>query len=291
MNRTILLLLITILGLGCTQRDGVQSDKIFVTIPPLKGIVEAIVEDDIPIEVILPAGASPEMYELSAKQMVSLQRSKLIFSTSLMAFEEAILSNIEDPERVVNLSEGIALLEGSCSHAHHAHSHSCNHSHHTHGVDPHIWTSPKCLLKMSENAYLSIAAQYPDSVKYTKNYEALRERLASLDSNCESRIKASGIDFFIIYHPALTYYADDYGIEQIAIEAEGKEPSAKRLAELIDRARESGLRSILYQRQYPISSVEAIANDIGAECVEIDPLREDVIENITDITHLLTKPQ
>ena len=93
---------------------------------------------------------------------------------------------------------------------------------------------------------------------------------------------------FIVYHPALTYYARDYGIRQEAVETDGKEPSAKRLAELIRMAREEGIHKIFYQKQFPVSVVETIARDIDARAVEFDPLREDVIANIDSITDLIT---
>ena len=95
------------------------------------------------------------------------------------------------------------------------------------------------------------------------------------------------MEYFIIYHPALTYYARDYGLRQIAIEADGKEPSAKQLTQLIRQAREDGVRRILYQSQFPAS--EVIARDIDAEYAEVDPLREDVIANIEEITGIITR--
>lgn len=74
----------------------------------------------------------------------------------------------------------------------------------------------------------------------------------------------------------------------MAIESDGKEPSAKRLAELIRMARKDGIHDIFYQNQFPASVVETIARDINARTVAIDPLRENVIENIDSITDLIT---
>lgn len=92
----------------------------------------------------------------------------------------------------------------------------------------------------------------------------------------------------MIYHPALTYYARAYGIEQVAIEQDGKEPSAKRLVRLIEQARRDSIRVVFYQSQFPASAVEVIAEDIGAQSVRIDPLAEDVVGNISYITDLIT---
>ena len=188
---------------------------------------------------------------------------------------------MEQQEKVVDLSCGIDLIEGSCSHASHGHNHA-------HGVDPHVWTSPKALQKMAANAYEAIRKAYPDSVKYEANYKRLQEELQALDIRTAEKIARSGVEYFIVYHPALTYYARDYGLRQVAIEADGKEPSAKQLTATIRQAREDGVRRIFYQKQFPASTVEVIARDIDAEYVAIDPLGRDAIENIDTITDLIT---
>ena len=94
---------------------------------------------------------------------------------------------------------------------------------------------------------------------------------------------------FMIYHPALTYLARDYGLTQIAIENEGKEPSAKHLAHIIKQAENEGLKHIFYQSEFPASSVEIICKDINATAVEINPLEEDIFTNIRHIVTLITE--
>lgn len=268
---------------GCGEpRPATDPTTIYVSIAPLRSLVEAITEQDFPVEVLVPAGASPENFELSPKQYIALNEAQWLFSTGLIEFEQALVDKLPSQEKVIDLSRGIELLAGTCSHAHHGHSHA-------HGIDPHIWTSPRALKTMSENLFHAIRERYPDSVCYAQNFNRLQERLEALDRAIEAQITASGVEQFIIYHPALTYYARDYGLRQIAIEEEGKEPSAKRLAELIRTARAEGIRTVLVQRQFPRSSVEAVAEDMAAEVIEFDPLAEDVIRNIDHITTLITR--
>lgn len=325
---------------SCAQPAQPEEETLYVSILPLKSIVGGIVGDDFDVRVLVPAGASPETFEPTPRQFVDLNRARLIFNVGLIDFETTLLGKIEARDKVVDLSRGIDLIAGSCSHAHgkvaradephaaamseeqqtagtaatpeeqqtagshaaampgerqlagrhaatpapQAHGHS-----HAHGIDPHIWTSPRALQHMTANAYEAIHALWPDSVKYTENHARLQEQLAALDARTAGKIAASGVRYFIIYHPALTYYARDYGLRQIAIEADGKEPSAKQLTQLIRQAREDGVRRILYQSQFPASAVEVIARDIDAEYAEVDPLREDVIANIEEITGIITR--
>lgn len=291
-KRILGLLLAGVLG-SCAGQPRTEETILYVSIPPLKEIVGGIVGDDFPIEVLLPPGASPETYEPTPRQFVGLNRAELIFNVGWINFETTLLRKIDRRDKIVELSRGIEPIAGSCAHEH---THTATHPSHTgcetetggaHGVDPHMWTSPRALQRMAANAYEAIRRAYPDSTKYTRNYERLQKRLAALDERTSEKLARHGAKRFIIYHPALTYYARDYGLEQIAIETEGKEPSARRLGILIRQARGQGIRKILYQSQFPASVVETVARDIDATPVAIDPLREDVIDNIDSITDLI----
>ncbi|HJC19513.1 MAG TPA: zinc ABC transporter substrate-binding protein [Candidatus Alistipes stercoripullorum] len=285
MNKDIFSLLIAGFLSACSPQPASQEKTLYVSILPIRSLVKEIVGEDFRIEVLVPPGASPETFEPTPRQFIGLNEAQLVFNVGLLEFETALLDKIEDRTKIVDLSRGIVRIEGSCAHA------GRNGSDHAHGVDPHVWTSPRALQRMAENAYEAIHARWPDSAKYTTNHARLQEELRQLDLRTAEKIARSGIRYFIIYHPALTYYARDYGLRQEAVEADGKEPSAKRLTALIRQARKDGIGRILYQSQFPVSVVETIARDIGAECTEIDPLREDAIANIDSITDLIVRPQ
>ena len=283
MKRISTYVLCALLGIGCantTKQD--CDDTIYVTIAPLTEIVKSITGDDFPVEVLVPAGASPETFEPTPRQIVAINRSQALFSVGLLDFEKALTQRLQIPNKVIDLSRGIEPIAGSCSHTHGQHTHN-------HGVDPHIWTSPRQLITMAANAYEAIATMYPDSIKYRDNYLIYSEKLRQLDESCAAACDSCPRRCFVVFHPALTYFARDYGMEQIAIEHEGKEPAIRQLGNAIEQARRSGVKRVFYQSQFPRSTVETVASDIGAECVEIDPLRPDVSDNIIRITRLITE--
>ena len=286
-------LLISLATIGCSARsEQTAKERLYVSILPLRSIVEQIVGDDFTIDVLVPPGASPESFEPTPRQYVALNRSKLIFNIGLIDFEQNLLRDFPDSGKLVNLSRGIPLLAGSCSHGHthapQADNDNNAHKGHIHGIDPHIWTSPRALKQVAANAYKALHASFPDSIRYTENYQKLLVRLDSLDKACVDALHRASARIIVIYHPALTYYAADYGLRQLAIENDGKEPSVRHLSRLIEEARANQVRCVFYQAQYPASTVKVLAEDIGAASVKIDPLREDVIENIGDITRKLT---
>lgn len=273
-----LLIFASLLG-GCNTTTEVNDKKtIFVTITPLRSIVDEVTGGDYNVEVLVPKGASPESFEPTAKQLMALNDAEQIFSTGLINFEQSLIGSVRESNRIVNLSSGIELLAGTCSH--------CGH-HHAHGIDPHIWTSPRALKRMVENIDNAMQKIAPDSVKYSDNADELLRKLGALDSLCASMVYANNIDAIMIYHPAFTYYAKDYGIEQIAVEQDGKEPSPKQLASLVEKAREHNISKILIQPQYGKDKLRALASECGADIVEVDPLSENIVAEIERVTNII----
>lgn len=276
-------LLVSAIVTGCGRTNSKQTKcDFYVTIAPLKYIVEQITGNDFSIEILVPTGASPETFEPTPKQYIALNEAQMIFSTGLITFETALLKHLEDDSNIVDLSRNISLIEGACSHNHTSGAHQ-------HGIDPHIWTSPHELKTMARNAYNAIIAHYPDSVKYTESYNRLARQIEQLDEECRQRCDSSSARAFIIYHPALTYFSRAYGIEQIAVEDEGKEPSAKHMANIIEQAKAKNVKSLLYQKEYPRSVVEVLAEDTGLTPQEINPLAENPIEFIRQTTRIITE--
>ncbi len=280
MRKLLLLAFGATLLMGCSPKERPSQAEIVVSIAPLKYIAQRIVGDDFRIGVLVPANTSPETYDPTPRDIIALNNAKMLLSTGLIEFETTLLDKIGDKQNIVELHEGIDLIAGSCSHSH------CNHAH---GTDPHIWLSPRELRTMSRNAHAAILRLYPDSAHYTAAYKALDEELAALDAECQALCEASPADAFVIYHPALTYYARAYSLEQIAIESDGKEPSAKHIADIITRAKKQHAACLLYQSEFPRSVVEVIAKDMGIEPIEINPLAEDPVAFIREVTKTITK--
>jgi zinc transport system substrate-binding protein len=271
--------------LGCVEKASEKDENtLTVSILPLKNIIENITGNDFAVTVLVPAGASPETFEPAPSQVAAVYDARLVFTTGLIDFERVLIEKMAaqtDRERFIELSKGIEIINGGHNHDEHSKPHS--HA----GSDPHIWNSARNLKRMAATVMGRIALLYPDSVKYHVNYKCFTQRLDSLDNNIAESLAKCGAKGFFIYHPALTYYARDYGLEQIAIEHEGKEPTADKLQLLVNEAKTNKIKTIFYQRQFSPSTVRAIAEEIGAKAVEIDPLAEDVIENMSVITKMI----
>ena len=279
MKKFLLIATLALLSVACaTQKSGDNEKTIFVTIAPLQHLAEELTCGDFSVELLVKQGASPETFEPTSSDIARLSDAELVFSTGLISFEHSLTHNIGD--MVVDLSEDITTLGGTCSH------HHCNHSH---GIDPHIWTSPRELRTMVKNMHRALASRYPDSTKYNDAAERIIARIDSLDSYCRARLGDGTKRAIMIYHPAYTYLAHNYNIEQIAIENEGKEPTAKHLIELVERGRQMGIRTIFHQPQYSASKIRSIADELNAEIVVTDPLSFDIESEIRRVVDLIAK--
>lgn len=284
MTKAIISLFSIIFLLSCNNSVVSDKETISVTIEPLKYLTEQVVGNDFDINVIVPSGASPETYEPSPSNMRRFEKSKLFISIGLLECEFEIVKNSKTKNNIaqIELKDSIKLIEGLCTLHHHDEKDA-----HT-SMDPHIWSSPvdvKVIVKMIEQSASKLKPENSD--RYKENMQKFNLRIDSLNAYIKDKFATIKQRDFIIYHPALTYYARDYNLNQIVIEDAGKESSAKHLKSIIDNGRD--IKSVFYQAQFSKSSVESVCKEIGASAVEIDPLAYDWLENMYIITDSLYK--
>jgi zinc transport system substrate-binding protein len=203
-------------------------------------------------------------------QLASLSESNLYFQMGYTGFEMAWLDKMvsSNPSMpVVNLSEGIELIHETAAHDH---SHQ---GHHHGGIDPHIWMSPRNVKVIAANIYDALAAAIPaDAEIFKANLENFQREIDSLDAWIQSELSGLTSRSFFIYHPALSYFSRDYGLNQHPMELGGKEPSPAHLKHLVDLGSEENIGVIFLQMQFDQKNAETLANEIDAEIVQINPL-------------------
>ena len=268
--KRIFFLLLIIFFLSC-GRKGVDTESriITVSIAPFKYFVEAIAGDRYKINIMVPAGANPHIYEPFPEQVAKLRRSEAYISNGYLGFEATWLERFYEANRhMKRLSLGTKIVPIVPEHQHDGE--------HIEGADPHYWVSPGCALMMaSEIKQLLIGLDPQNKQQYENNYLALIDKIEEVDRKAKELFGSVQNRSFMIFHPNLAYLARDYDLEEISVEYEGKEPTPSRLRELIDRARREKLDVILVQKEYDTKNAKAIADETGARVVIIDPLSED----------------
>ena len=258
-------------------RQTINKERILsVTIEPQRYFAEQLVDTLFSVQTVVPVGTSPETYDPSPVQIANLSKSMAYFAIGYIGFEMQWLGSIKLNNHqlpVFDTSKGVDLIDTGEEHAHHHHDHH-DHAHHHHGpIEPHIWTSPKQVLTIVRNMYQALVELDPDNAsQYKQNLVKLEKEIIETDSILTNIFANAASKSFIIYHPALTYLARDYGLTQYCIENEGKEPSPSQLKSLIILAKESGVKTIFIQEEFDKKNAETIAKEAGCRLVTINPL-------------------
>lgn len=284
------LMLLGYVFLGCSSQNTKEQNPkrtVSVSILPQKYIIDRLSDSTIEVNVMVPPGTSPEMYEPSPVQMKGISNSVIYFAIGPLEFESTILPRIKELNpniQFVDLSKGINLIEG------HKHREIMGEDEHHTNYDPHIWTSTTEFKQMASRTCKELTILFPEKKQQLEaNLVKLVTEISALDSRVKRVVSNAATNKFLIYHPALSYFSSEYGLTQIAIEADGKNPSAQQLAELVRLAKSEKLNSIFIQSQFDSRNAEILANEIGGEVVSIDPLGYDWLGNMYDLTDKLAK--
>jgi zinc transport system substrate-binding protein len=270
-TKLLILLLLTSLTAGCIAPEEQSDDQIsvIVSILPQKEFVERIGEEKVSVTVMIPPGASPATYEPGPGQLRDLSRAELYVRIGHIPFEKAWMDEIAaaNPDmKILDSSEGIEIIKN----------------------DPHIWLSPALVRIQVEHIAGSLIEIDPDNEDYyTRNKELYLRDLDDLDAEIRKNLSGISNRKFMIFHPSWGYFAREYGLEQIPIEVEGKEPSASDLMRLVETAKADNITVVFAAPQFNPESARVIAEEIGGTVVSIDPLAEDCAANMRAVSGTL----
>jgi len=245
---------------------------VVVSIPPQAEFVERTGGNKVQVTVMVPPGASPHTYEPIPSQLKEVSKAKIYAKVgSGVEFELAWMDKIISVNKemlVVDCSKGIELIEN----------------------DPHIWLSPKNARIMVENIYQGLIQIDPANQEwYARNKEKYLQELDKLDNEIAQDLSEKKNRKIMVHHPAWAYFARDYGLEQIPIEKEGKEPTPQGIASLIKQARENNITVIFASPQFSTKTAEVIAKEINGKVVLISPLEKNYLENMRKVAEAFAK--
>jgi zinc transport system substrate-binding protein len=247
--------------------------QISVSVLPQAFFVERVAGKRAEVHVMIPKGANHETYEPTPQQLVALSDSRIYVKVGApgLPFEEKYLRTALDRNRkliVVGMSDGMTFRK----------------------EDPHVWTSPAAVRIAAGNIARALIAYDPaHREEYGGNLKAFSREIDALDQEIRRALSGKKGYAFMVYHPAWGYFADDYGLRQLAVEEEGKPVSAAHIRRMVDLAREKGIRTILVQKGYDTKSARTVAREIGGEVVETDPLERDWLAGMRTFAALLTR--
>ena len=243
-----------------------QKNKSIVTVSilPQKWLVEKLMGTAaVRVQVMVPAGSSPESYDPAPQDLIALSKSDVYFFIGDLGFEKAWMPRFRDQNTtlpIVEMGEGIERLTDADGEE----------------ADPHLWTTPMNMKQMARTAAATLEKLFPESKDSIATHLALlTEELDSMHRNFKKLSVIAPSKTFVIYHPALSYLARDYGLNQLAIEHEHKEPSVSQLQATVEKTKLSDAKVLLMQQELDVRLVESFAQETGLRVVRINVLSPD----------------
>jgi len=263
MRRIALLGLLVLLSTGGANAG--EKIRVFVSILPQAQLVEGIGGERVEVNVLVRPGESPATYSPTPRQLAELCEAKLFIRVGV-PFEEGFINKVREtyPQlKIVDQRDNVRLLKS------------------VDGTDPHIWLDPKRLKVQVQNIAKALVEADPGNIEgYNDRLGKLIGKLEEIDKRLATMMAPYRGRTILAYHPAYGYFADSYGLKQVAVEAGGKEPGGRQLAKIIEQARELKAKVIFVQPQFSKKRAELVAKAIGGKVVAMDPLARDVISNL-----------
>lgn len=291
---TILLIILSVFSVSSFAEKPVVA----VTIVPQIEMIRGIAGNRVEIVEMIPAGFSPANYAPSPAEMTAFNKSEIYFSIGVPADTQNILPRAEENNdlKVVKLFE---LVENKFPNRYMNHSHEEDKDDHEddpqsnqdkQGRDPHIWLSPErsaYMVKIMRDHLIALMPEYAD--EFRENTEEYLNKLTAVDQKNTELLSKYSVEEILVYHPSYGYFTEHYGLEMIAIEESGKDPGPRHIAEIIDKAREENIKTIFYQAEIDSNKTKAIAEEIDGNIVQLNPLAEDYLDNLSSLAETFAK--
>ena len=279
-----LIYILTLFILSACGNTTQKSEKpiLTVTLEPLRYFTEAIAGDNYEVVSMVPKGSSPESYDPTPQQLVNLSKSQAYLRIGYIGFEQAWMKKLEancPNMKIYDTSKGIDLIRDK-GHWHGDHFHEG-------GVEPHVWNSTQNALIIADNIYQALCElDSTHQEDYQKRLDVLKQTIRQTDANVRTLLENAD-STFLIYHPALSYFARDHGLKQVSIEEGGKEPSPAQLKALIETCRNENVHTIFVQQEFDQRNAQLIAHELGVNIVSINPLSYDWVKEMIRIAEAL----
>lgn len=272
--------------------DGGDRLDVAVSIEPLRYFVSAIGGDSVNISVVMPRGADPETFEPGVTAMKKMHSADVLLTTGLLPFEKRIESAGSESTLRFGVSDGVRLIYGTHDAAHHGHSAASGGETHAHGeADPHVWSSVENARVIAGNVVDALVSADPEHGGYYRERgRVLQARLDSLAGLWSERMSRKEGTAFVVWHPALSYFARENGLRQIALNVDNKENSSLRLRDVIEEARSQGARALFVAKGVNPAQTVTVAAELGVRPVEIDVMSSDWEEEMEKVVNAVAAP-
>ncbi len=261
------------LALGATSalvRSSRASDvvELYAGIPPIAFLAERLGGPFVRVEVVAGASKDPHTFEPTPRQVLALGKARAFFIVGL-PFERALAKRLQQSNpnlKVVDLAQDIQE-----------------------GQDPHVWLSPRRLKSIAKNIASALARMLPGKEQEVRSrLSVLLGEVESLEGEVQAMLAPYKGRAFLAYHPAFGHFAANFGLRQLSIEEEGKEPTPRRLQAVVVQAKKEHVRIVIVQPEFDSSKARLVAQALDANLVVVNVLDYNVFDTIRKLGRVLS---
>ncbi len=281
-----LILFSTLFFASCQNSSSTPKDKaVLVSIAPYAFFVQKIAGDKLPIITLIPEGANPHIYEPKPKEVERVRDASLWIRLG-ESFDQKVYRVLQEQNphlKIVDVTHGIDLIS-MCEEEH-------QHCHHgDEGKDIHIWLSPKLAKVQAQTIGEALMETFPENRElYTANLETFLTELDQLDQEISELLAPKKGHAILVSHPAFAYFCQDYGLIQLSVEMEGKDPLPQQVTQLLEEARHYAVTTVILEPQYSNKGAELIAKQLQVPTATVDPYSQDYLDNLRTIAQIIAK--
>ncbi|NGX38604.1 MAG: Metal ABC transporter substrate-binding lipoprotein [Chlamydiae bacterium] len=258
-----------------------------VTIAPYAYFVERIVGNTLDVQTLIPPDMNLHIYEPSPKSVEMHTRANVWFQIG-EPFEKKITQSLleKNPKlKTVNLQAGLDVLTEEDA----IELSPCVGHHHT-GADLHTWLSPKLALKQAQHISQTLIALFPEyREEYQKNFNNLALDLQTLDRDIEKILSPFKGNALLVSHSAFGYFCRDYGLIQLSVECEGKEPRPRDIQQILEKTKIYPVQCVLLQKGFNNRGATQIGEKLQLPIYLVDPYARDYLKNMRQIAGNIAK--
>ena len=251
-----------VLSVSCSNKTNQYKTVLAVSIEPQRQILEQLAGPGFDVVTILGQGADPENFDPSTSQRLALDNADIYFPTGVLPFEKTLKESLGSNTAYVPTIGETELIYGNHGHDHG--TEACGH-HHEMAVEG--------AGNIASIMYKTLSEEYPDIKDgLTERYTQFNDSLAELRDKVSETLGKAKRRTFAVWHPSLSYFAREFALEQLPLGVEGKDLSAKALAEAIDHAKADSVEVFFFQPGIDSRQAEIMSQGIGSRLVSVNLL-------------------
>jgi len=241
---------------------------------PLADIAARVGGDWVEVQVLIPAGASPHVFEPTPEAFREFAKTRLFVMVGAgLEFwaQKLIAAAADETPAVVRAADGVQLIQMTAQHQEGSEPHLPDHGQ----GNPHVWLDPMVAVSLAQNIGRTLMRLDPEhSQEYGERLAAYQEQLHALDKRIRVTVEQFRIREYVAFHPAWSYFARRYGLVEVGViqESPGREPTPKHLQSIIRAIQDHGIQAVFAEPQLNPSAASALASEADVRVLILDPL-------------------